>query len=122
MVNKRNTNIDIKGALTSLEETAKEDSINDIEEKSMSGSKNINTIDNTDIKNNISDNIDGNINEQFIIKKRSDIKKDKKAFNIYMPDSLVKDLDKLGKKTGYSRNELINMMCDWCTNNYKVEE
>lgn len=38
-----------------------------------------------------------------------------KAFNVVMNEDLVNKLDKLCKeKGGYSRNELINKMCEYC--------
>lgn len=41
-----------------------------------------------------------------------------KAFNLVMRKNLVKKLDKLCiDKGGYSRNELINIMCEYCINN-----
>lgn len=41
-----------------------------------------------------------------------------KAFNVVMPLTLVDKLDKICKKKGgYSRNELINMMCQLVVDN-----
>lgn len=59
---------------------------------------------------------------KFVIKKKSEERVGKKAFNVYMSESMVKKLDRLGKKTGYSRNELINMMCEKCLDNIQIEE
>lgn len=122
MVTKKNTNVDIKGVLNGLEQTTKETNDNTINEKNMNSDTKVNTgVTTTDSINTTKEtNID--TNKKFVIKKKVDDKKDKKAFNIYMADSLVKDLDKLSKKTGYSRNELINIMCQECLNNYEIVE
>ncbi len=39
-----------------------------------------------------------------------------------MDGALQKDLDKIVKKTGYSRNELINMMIKHCLENMEFIE
>ncbi|ADZ22957.1 hypothetical protein BJV85_003840 [Clostridium acetobutylicum] len=57
----------------------------------------------------------------FKISKKKDEKSIKKTFNLYMDENLVKELDQICKKTGYSRNELINKMCDFCVNNIDFE-
>ena len=49
----------------------------------------------------------------FSIKNKSKTKT--KAFNVVMDKALVEKLDYVCKrKGGYSRNELINKMCQWC--------
>lgn len=58
-----------------------------------------------------------NINNKFILSKKKADKTNKKPFNVYMESDLVKKIDGLCKKSGYSRNELINIMCGWCINN-----
>ncbi|WP_257675468.1 ribbon-helix-helix domain-containing protein [Clostridium felsineum] len=58
---------------------------------------------------------------KFKISKKKDEKSIKKTFNLYMNENLVKELDQICKKTGYSRNELINKMCDFCVNNIDFE-
>lgn len=58
---------------------------------------------------------------KFKISKKKDEKSIKKTFNLYMNEDLVKELDQICKKTGYSRNELINKMCDFCVNNIDFE-
>lgn len=58
---------------------------------------------------------------KFKISKKKDEKAVKKTFNLYMNENLVKDLDQICKKTGYSRNELINKMCDFCVSNIDFE-
>jgi hypothetical protein len=105
-----NTDINIKGILNNLEDTTMEQVQN--------------TNNNTNIDTTLQTNYDNNIktNTKFVIKKKVDDKKDKKAFNVYMPDSLVKDLDRISKKSCYSRNELINLMCEYCVNNIEIVE
>lgn len=80
------------------------------------------TMDQVNTNTNTESNINTDTTKKFVIKKKVDDKVGKKAFNVYMPDSLVKELDKISKKTGYSRNELINMMCQECVNNYEIVE
>lgn len=96
------------------------------------------------MKPNFKDNIKDNINNQetpknesseikdftpsndtnstFVLKKKVDDKKGKKVFNVYMDPELLKELDKLAKRTNWSRNELVNMMCQHCINNLKIDE
>lgn len=57
----------------------------------------------------------------FKINKKIEEKKNKKAFNVYMDPVLIKELDKASKQTGWSRNEIINKMCDYCIKNIKIE-
>jgi len=105
-VTTKKTNVDIKGVLDSLEDTAKET----IPQTNM----------NTDTKVNTTDSIDTKVNTKFVLKKKVDSKTNKKAFNVYMLENLIKNLDQLGKKSGYSRNELINMMCEYCIQNVEL--
>ena len=44
-------------------------------------------------------------------------KTETKAFNIVVKLSLVNDLDKTARQKGYSRNELINYMLNFCNDN-----
>lgn len=80
---------------------------------------NINSNTKNDNKKQI-DNID--IKNKFHLSKKKIDKTNKKAFNVYMENNLIKELDKVSKKSGYSRNELINMMCNWCLNNLDFTE
>ncbi len=57
----------------------------------------------------------------FVLKKKADDKKGKKTFNVYMDADRLKELDKACKKSGYSRNELVNAMVEHCINNLKLE-
>lgn len=63
-----------------------------------------------------------NIDTAFVLKKKADDKKGKKVFNVYMDPDKLKELDKACKKSGYSRNELVNVMVEYCINNLKLEE
>lgn len=74
-----------------------------------------------DININKDENAD-NSSTLFTISKKLDDKKSKKIFNVYMEPNLVKELDKVSKRTGWSRNELINKMCDFCIKNINIEE
>jgi len=39
-----------------------------------------------------------------------------------MENGLLSELDKLGRKSGYSRDKLINIMCSWRVNNLDFKE
>lgn len=73
---------------------------------------------------NIKDNIDSKDEDIKIFKigKKQEDKSIKKSFPLYMDGALQKDLDKIVKKTGYSRNELINMMIKHCLENMEFIE
>lgn len=91
---------------------------------------------NIDLKNNIKNNITNkdttlisdtttknniiNKDQVFKLSKKQDDKANKKVFNVYMDAELQKDLDKLCKRTGYSRNELINLMVQHCIDNVEL--
>jgi hypothetical protein len=59
---------------------------------------------------------------KFKLSKKKDDTSSKKAFNVYMESNTIKDIDKVAKKSGYSRNELINIMCKWCLDNLEFTE
>lgn len=128
MATNKNKDINIKGVLNSLEEDTDEsihqtgDKTNLNIDTSNEGKTNTDNNVKYDTNDNINDDTKSSTAHKFVIKKKVDDKKGKKAFNVYMPDSLVKELDKLSKKTGYSRNELINMMCQDCLKNYEIVE
>ena len=56
-------------------------------------------------------------NVTFKIGKKQDDKSIKKSFPLYVDAATQKELDKIVKKTGYSRNELINLMIRHCLDN-----
>lgn len=70
------------------------------------------SISNTDTKDDI-ENKEESI-KTFKIGKKQEDKSVKKSFPLYVDGAVQKDLDKIVKKTGYSRNELINMMIKHC--------
>lgn len=47
-----------------------------------------------------------------LLPKKSKKKDVKKSFPLYMQEEKVRKLDKICNKTGYSRNELINILID----------
>jgi len=53
----------------------------------------------------------------FNIPTKTKIKIVNKAFNVVMRESLANELDQLAKKKNYSRNEIINIMCEYCLSN-----
>lgn len=64
--------------------------------------------------------VDSPANSQvFSIPNKTKEKASTKAFNVVMDSDLVDKMDKLAKKKGYSRNQLINYMCNWCVQNMK---
>lgn len=137
MATKRNTNaaVDLKGILNTLEETTgdttKEANINPNADTNINTNNdtNVNTTEDTNSSNSIKNQAKSYINDstigdttKFILNKKVDDKKGKKAFNVYMQPDLIKELDKISKKSGYSRNELINLMCKYCVNNLEITE
>jgi hypothetical protein len=127
---KKNTNsaVNLKGILNTLEDTTEETNIKtDIDTNANTDTKiNTNTTEdsntNIDITENTNTNITNDTIKKFTLKKKLDDKKEKKAFNVYMQPELIKELDKLSKKSGYSRNELINLMCEYCVKNLELIE
>ncbi len=82
---------------------------------------NINVNSNIKNKDQIAkDNI--NIESKFHLAKKKIDKTNKKTFPVYMENDLLKKLTAISKKSGYSRNELINLMCNWCTDNLDFTE
>lgn len=76
---------------------------------------------NTDTKDDSKTIVDTEDNKQaFILERKTSDKTSKRAFNITMDDELIKELDKIAKKTNYSRNELISKMCEFCTKNIEI--
>lgn len=53
-------------------------------------------------------------NKTFKIGKKVEDKSAKKSFPLYVDGAMAKELDRITKKTGYSRNELINIMIKHC--------
>jgi len=90
----------------------------------LKGNININN-DKDKVNGNTNVNIESNINTEsnmFVLKKKQDDKKDKKVFNVYMMPEKLKELDKACKKSGYSRNEMVNIMIEYCLDNMKLED
>lgn len=58
--------------------------------------------------------------EPFIIEKKQKHKINKKTFPIYMNEDMVNELDKICNKTGYTRNELINMIVSQALKNMQI--
>lgn len=77
---------------------------------------------NTDINIVPEDQGTEEIKKTFKIGKKQEDKTDKVSFPVYMKKTKAKELDKVVKKTGYSRNELINMMLDFCLENIEFTE
>ncbi|NOW87954.1 hypothetical protein B0H39_005985 [Clostridium beijerinckii] len=95
------------------------------------------------MSNNFKDNIKNNIKKEnqvltsnsntnidtkdtdtktFKIGKKPDDKNERVQFPFYTEKSKQRELDRVSKKTGYSRNELINMMIDFCLENIEFTE
>ncbi len=71
------------------------------------------SISNTDIKEENQESISNTI-IAFKIGKKQEDKSVRKSFPLYVDGEIQKELDKIVKRTGYSRNELINMMIQHC--------
>ena len=56
----------------------------------------------------------------FKLERKTSEKTNKRAFNITMDNELIKKLDTIAKKSGYSRNELISIMCNYCSDNLEL--
>lgn len=76
------------------------------------------------LNNQINDNIESKDQgtKTFKIGKKQEDKSVKKSFPLYVDGVTQKELDKIVKKTGYSRNELINMMIKHCLENIEFTE
>lgn len=57
----------------------------------------------------------------FKISKKIEDKTNKKTFNLTLDNELTLELDKIAKKTKRSRNEVINLMLEWCVGNVEIE-
>jgi len=53
----------------------------------------------------------------FYIPIKTKLKASTKAFNVVMDKVLADKIDKLAKAKNYSRNQIINYMCEWCLDN-----
>ncbi|HBJ2623532.1 TPA: CopG family transcriptional regulator [Clostridium botulinum] len=71
------------------------------------------SISNVDIKEE-SQELNENTTITFKIGKKQEDKSVRKSFPLYVDGVVQKELDKIVKRTGYSRNELINMMIQHC--------
>jgi hypothetical protein len=77
-------------------------------------------ISDTNVKNDIETEDQGI--KKFKIGKKQEDKSIKKSFPLYVDGEVQKNLDKVVKKTGYSRNELINMMIKYCLENLEYTD
>lgn len=59
--------------------------------------------------------------EPFILEKKKKKKAIKKSFPLYMEEEKVNELDKICNKTGYTRNELINLMISYALKNLEIK-
>jgi hypothetical protein len=59
---------------------------------------------------------------KLIIKNKVTDKTKKMSFPLYLESEKIKALDKICKRTGHSRNEIINMFIDFCLSNYEFEK
>lgn len=57
----------------------------------------------------------------FVLEKKKKKKVSKKSFPMYMDEERVNELDKICNKTGYTRNELINLMVDYALKNLEIK-
>lgn len=86
------------------------------------------SIKNSIKKENQISELENNINTEvqetktFKIGKKQEDKSIKKSFPLYVDGATQKELDKIVKKTGYSRNELINMMIKHCLDNIEFTD
>ena len=88
--------------------------INNIKPKDETSVSNINTKYEAENKEQVV--------KKFKIGKKKENKIEKKPFPLYVDAQKLKELDKIVKKTNYSRNELINLMIDFCLENIEFVE
>lgn len=79
--------------------------------------KNVEPISDTNVKEEVQE-----VNKKFKIGKKQEDKEEKASFPFYTTNTKKKELDKICKKTKYSRNELINLMIDHCLENIEFED
>ena len=70
--------------------------------------------DNTGIEPEVNTNIIESTETPFILERKKKNKNTKKTFPVYMDQDKVNQLDKICNETGYTRNELINIMIEDC--------
>ncbi len=60
----------------------------------------------------------------FEIKKKSTARGEElyRYFSIRLKESTIKELDKIVDESNYSRNELINVMLEWCVKHTNIIE
>ena len=59
--------------------------------------------------------------QPFVIEKKKKKKSIKKSFPLYMDEDRVNELDRICNKTGYTRNELINLMISYALKNVEIK-
>lgn len=84
--------------------------------------ENVIPISDTNIKDEVEISIKETDIKKFKIGKKQEDKEDKAVFPLNTTNTKKKELDKICKKTKYSRNELINLMIDFCLENIEFEE
>lgn len=84
--------------------------------------ENVIPISDTNIKDEVEISIKETDVKKFRIGKKQEDKEDKAVFPLNTTNLKKKELDRICRKTKYSRNELINMMIDFCLDNIEFEE
>lgn len=59
---------------------------------------------------------------EFVIGRKQSKKVNVKPFSIYPKSDLAEELDEIEKRTGYSRNEIVLKMIEYCVKNLKFDE
>lgn len=57
----------------------------------------------------------------FTISVKKEEKPNRKTFNVYMEADMVKEVDTIAKRTKRNRNEIINMMVEFCLENLEIK-
>lgn len=78
--------------------------------------------DDTNIKNKVIKSDSDIKSNKFILKKKATDKVNKKSFPVYLQAEKLKELDRICKMSGYSRNELVNLMLDYCIDNLEFQK
>lgn len=77
--------------------------------------------DTTIVESAVNTNIIDSAETPFILERKKKNKNVKKTFPVYMEQDKVNQLDKICNETGYTRNELINIMIEDCLKKIRLK-
>ena len=77
--------------------------------------------ENTPVLLDVDKNVIESTEVPLILEKKKKSKNVKKTFPVYMDQEKVNQLDKICNETGYTRNELINIMIEDCLKKIQIK-